>query len=252
MNERWICINIPKTRCRYYVPVKLCSFISIPFDVDVAQCFWPKNSYAGVEIDPRSIRALAKATDEIYSVLRTDAGVAYDARDRSWNLGASDVPDLSDRAARLLGIVYGSQGQQLLQRATTYDLLVQLRHQGTEIDPRLIQDVQKTVTVPSSGGGGYLPRQAILAGGTATIVNAPGVGYKLRVKRLQVSVDAATAIDFRWDTTAFESYYLPANGSVIINKIGENFDGPENTALTIYSSAAVNITASASTETLAV
>lgn len=78
------------------------------------------------------IRNLAKSSDEIYAVIKTDAGVAYDARDRSWtitenlnrawNLGASDVPDLSDRAARLLGVVYGNLDK-LQQRATTKELL---------------------------------------------------------------------------------------------------------------------------------
>jgi len=319
--------------------------------------------YGGAVVDPRSIRALVKTTDELYSVLRTDAGVAYDARQvlgsqsqllqqkastyelltdvvdraaRQMGLvyGSQNqilqqkattyelLVDAVDRAARLVGIVYGSQSQQLQQRALTYELLttirqggselsvsnpifasivdvfanrmppmdsavrpgyvdvidrasrlvgivygdqgqlaqrattrdayVQLRSGGTEIDPRLIQDVQKTITVPTAAGGGYLARQAIGAGGTATIKNAPGAGFKLRLKRLQVSVDAITAIDLRWGTTAFESYYLPANGSIIVNKIGENFDGPANTALTIYSTNAVNITASASTETLAV
>lgn len=32
------------------------------------------------------IRNLTKALDELYAVLRTDAGVAYDARDRSWTV----------------------------------------------------------------------------------------------------------------------------------------------------------------------
>lgn len=77
---------------------------------------------AGVEIDPRSIRALAKATDELYSVLKTDAGIAYDARDRSWTLGTSDIIT-----------AYGSQTQALLQRATTYDLLVAIRQAGAEL-----------------------------------------------------------------------------------------------------------------------
>lgn len=48
--------------------------------------------------------------------------------------------DVIDRAARLLGIVYGSQGQQLLQRAATFDLIVQLRSGGAEIDPRDVTD----------------------------------------------------------------------------------------------------------------
>lgn len=49
-----------------------------------------------------AIRAI-KQILEAYAILKTDAGVAYDARDRSWTLGASDVPDLSDRAARDVG-----------------------------------------------------------------------------------------------------------------------------------------------------
>lgn len=49
------------------------------------------------------------------------------------------VADISDDATRLLGIVYGSQGQQLLQRAVSFDLLIQLRSAGVEIDPRAIR-----------------------------------------------------------------------------------------------------------------
>ena len=82
----------------------------------------------GAEIDPRAIRALAKVTDEIYVVLRTDAAAAYDAR------------DTSDRAARLLGLIYGSQNQQLQQRAASFELLVQLTSAGAQIDPRDVSD----------------------------------------------------------------------------------------------------------------
>jgi len=270
--------------------------------------------YAGLEIDPRSIRALSQETDHVmvhgdqavlrqaesgaadvqmmqegveidprlilgsqlqqlqqrastYELLTTIrqggselsasnplfAGIVDASGNRMPSMDAASRPgyiDIIDEAARLLGIIYGDQGQ-LAQRATTRDAYVQVRSGGSEIDPRLIQDIQKTVTIPTAGGGGYLSRQAIGAGATLTIKDAPGAGYKLRLKRLQVSVDAITAVDLRWGSTAFESYYLPANGSIIINKIGENFDGPENTALTILSTNAVNITASSSTETLA-
>jgi hypothetical protein len=59
--------------------------------------------------------------------------------------------EVADRAARLLGVVYGSQAQQLLQRAATYDLLIQLRHNGAEVDPRAIRALTATdiVTVQS-------------------------------------------------------------------------------------------------------
>jgi len=42
------------------------------------------------------------------------------------------VQDIIDRADRLLGRVYGSQSQQLKQRASTHELMVQLVHQGVE------------------------------------------------------------------------------------------------------------------------
>jgi len=49
------------------------------------------------------------------------------------------VVDIQNRASRLLGIVYGSQNQQLLQRAGSYDLLIQLRHNDVEYDARIIR-----------------------------------------------------------------------------------------------------------------
>lgn len=70
---------------------------------------WKVESYVGAAaIDPRSIRALTIA----------------------------DVVDIADRAARAVGVVYGSQGAALLQKATFGDLLVQLRSGGAEVDPR--------------------------------------------------------------------------------------------------------------------
>ena len=46
--------------------------------------------------------------------------------------------DVSDRAARLLGKIYGDQGV-LTQRATSLDLYAALRYSGAEIDPRSIR-----------------------------------------------------------------------------------------------------------------
>ncbi|MEM2129297.1 MAG: hypothetical protein QXZ70_01730 [Candidatus Bathyarchaeia archaeon] len=55
--------------------------------------------------------------------------------------------DIIDKADRILGRIHGSQGQQLKQRATTYELLVQLAHEGTEIDPRQIRPLTDSDTV---------------------------------------------------------------------------------------------------------
>jgi len=93
----------------------------------------------------------------------------------------------------------------------------------------------------------YLAPTVLAAGGTDTIW-IPASGKAVRLKRFSVSVSAATRIDLRWGSTAFESFYLPANGSVIVNLAGCNEQGAVNTALTILSSAAATVTAKASGE----
>jgi hypothetical protein len=80
----------------------------------------------GTDIDPRTVRALT----------------------------ASDVVDIVDKAARLLGIIYGDQGQ-LLQRPTTKDLLVQLRSGGAEIDPRQIRALTSADVVSAIQSGNW-------------------------------------------------------------------------------------------------
>jgi len=72
-------------------------------------------------------------------ISRLTNGAAFiDPRDRNWTLGASDVPDLMDRAMRLLGKVYGTLDV-LQQQATTKELLVQIAHAGTPKDPTQIR-----------------------------------------------------------------------------------------------------------------
>jgi len=116
---------------------------------------------------------------------------------------------------------------------------VQLLSAGVQIDPRIISDVEKVAEVTK-----YLSPTSLGAGGTATIWT-PATGKKVRFKRVQVSVDTKTRIDLRWGTTAFESYFLPADGSVVFNAIGVNEEGAVDEPLTILSSEAATVTASA-------
>jgi hypothetical protein len=53
--------------------------------------------------------------------------------------GTSATWDTSDRAARLLGVVYGSQGQQLQQSATNFNAYAELRTGATAYDARQIR-----------------------------------------------------------------------------------------------------------------
>lgn len=108
----------------------------------------------GVEVDPTAIRALTSA----------DAVTAYGSLDKLQQravskdllvqlmvsgaeidprairvLTSSDVVDVFDRAARLLGIVYGSQNQQVKQTATNFNLAVELLTGATAYDARSIR-----------------------------------------------------------------------------------------------------------------
>jgi len=61
-----------------------------------------------------------------------------------------DPRDVSDRAARLLGVVYGSLDK-LQQQATTKELLVQIAHQGVIKDPTQIRTLTSTDVVKAYG-----------------------------------------------------------------------------------------------------
>jgi hypothetical protein len=95
--------------------------------------------------------------------------------------------------------------------------------------------------------GAYLAPTALGIGGTATVWT-PGTGLRIALSRYSISVDAATRISLRWGTTEWESFYLPANGSIGFNLFKAEEPGPKDTALVIYSSAACNATMRASGE----
>lgn len=94
----------------------------------------------------------------------------------------------------------------------------------------------------------YLAPTALGAGGTATIWTCPG-GQRIRLKRIQISVNAPTRITLRWAAASFESYYMPANGTIIANFRGCNEEGGVGENLTLHSSAAATVTAKASGDT---
>jgi len=142
---------------------------------------------------------------ELHTLLDNIKAVLTAIKDTDGIKKIQDAIDILDRSGRLLGVV----------------------------DVTYVVDVSK-----------YLSPTSLSAGGTATIWT-PATGKKVRLKRFQVSVDSKTRIEFRWGTTAFESYYLPANGSVVVNCVGSNEEGAVDESLTILSSEASTVTASA-------
>lgn len=66
--------------------------------------------------------------------------------------GGGDV-NVTDRASRLLGVVYGSQGQQLQQSTANFNLLTELRTGATAYDARQIRLLTSSDVVSSAQSG---------------------------------------------------------------------------------------------------
>jgi len=94
--------------------------------------------------------ALRQSGSELSTSNPIFSGIVDASGNRMPSMDASIRPgyvDVIDRAARLLGVVYGSQAQQLQQRASTYELLVQIMHQGVEKDPTQIRTLTSSDNV---------------------------------------------------------------------------------------------------------
>lgn len=73
--------------------------------------------------------------------------VGYDTEDLSVPVHVENAVEVTDNADRLVGRIYGSQGQQLKQRTNSHELVIQLAHAGAEIDPRQTRTLTAIDTV---------------------------------------------------------------------------------------------------------
>jgi hypothetical protein len=126
---------------------------------------------------------LLKKVNKIYGILSTSTPI-------------SGSVDVIDRAARLLGIVYGSQGQQILQRASTYDLLAALRYQGSEIDPRSIRTLASTDIVTAYGSQAQALLQRASTYDLEVQLRTAGTEYDARQIRTLTSSDVVSVNNF--------------------------------------------------------
>lgn len=81
-------------------------------------------------------------TDGNYGAPRMDASrylFAVFPSAQAVSVTGTNTPDVTDRAGRLLGVTYGSQGQQLQQSAVNFNLFAELRTGGTAYDARSIR-----------------------------------------------------------------------------------------------------------------
>jgi len=175
------------------------------------------------------------------------------AADDAW-VNEPYARDVSDRATRLLGIIYGDVGQ-LLQRPTTKDLLIQLRHAGTEIDPRQIRALTSSDVVDISD------RATRALGNIADVIKvatrkpfsitftaagdssvwAPATGKKVRVKGFQFSTSADIEVGLRFGTTETKWATLQSKGVLAMNFIGCNIEGAVDEVLNCRAEGAVTV-----------
>ncbi|MFQ5999918.1 MAG: hypothetical protein ACE5J6_03990 [Candidatus Bathyarchaeia archaeon] len=183
------------------------------------------------------------------------------AADTDW-INEPYARDILDRADRLLGRIYGSQGQQLLQRATTYDLIVQLRHAGGEIDPRNIRalassdvvTIANQITRDADDHGQVdvlsmpnvvqaekdrtitdLPKKGtptrIDLTTSAEIVPAPAAYYHLELRGFVISVDTDEIVRLRWGgATGPIIAMLPTRGILAMNLVNIDEKGGGGTS----------------------
>jgi len=100
--------------------------------------------HAGVEIDPRAIRALTAA--DVVSAVQSGVWSVG----RTWTLGVAD-----------LVTAYGSQAAALKQRAATNELLVQLVSAGCEINPQTIRALTSADEITVYGALAKIAQRAV-------------------------------------------------------------------------------------------
>ena len=130
----------------------------------------------GSAIDPRSIRALT----------------------------SSDVVDVADRAARLLGVVYGSQSQQLKQTATNFNLAVETYVAGSAIDPRSIRALTTSDAI-----------SATLAAETTKVIGTVNQGTSPWVVSGSVTTGGLTDTQLRASAVPVSLASVPTHGVTV-------------------------------------
>lgn len=175
-----------------------------------------------------------------------------------------DPRDVSDRAARLLGVVYGSLDK-LQQRTTTKELLVQIQHQGVEKDPTQIRALTSSdiITVVQDTAASLLatvtqaakdrtissldatatPYQIsnTFAGSGNYTVRTPASEKKIRLKFISLELSADVDLGYRFGAAGTIFYLRTTAGPYVSNLIGCNSEGAADEALILYASGACTV-----------
>jgi len=182
----------------------------LPVRLSDGTAFYVANGGSGGELSQIQVRNTANVW--------TDVG--YAPENLQVPVQVENAVDVIDKADRLLGRILGSQGQQLKQRVSSHELIVQLAHAGAEVDPRQIRNltVADVVTVDNQ-----VLRDADGHGQTDVLTCADpsnlDVALSTRLRKEDLNLDADK--DLQVDVITLPSLPSGANeiGKVQINDI---------------------------------
>ena len=118
----------------------------------------------------------------------------WDAASGKWKrftLSSTVSVDVIDKAIREVGVVYGSQDEPFQQRASTYELLVQLAHAGVEINPQTIRALTSTDEITVHGDQGKLAQRATTKEALIDLIRVGGTAQTGR----DIALDLKTLLD---------------------------------------------------------
>lgn len=182
----------------------------------------------------------------------TNGSAFIDPRDRNWTitesinrnwvLGNSDVPDLKDRAARLLGVIANTSFQVSnfpseygLPASQVTDLKV---ISGTATVTQVAKD--RSISSVDATATALQINLAALNGNSAALVTPAG-GKALRIKFISIEHSADVDLGYRFAAAGTIYYLRTTKGVYVSNLIGCNNQGAADAALYLNSSAATNV-----------
>jgi len=187
-----------------------------------------------VEATDFDIRDLSKVQDEVYAVLKTDAGVAYDARDRSWTITETipvsatdlDIRDLAKAQDEIYEVLKTDAGVAYDGRDRSWTITENL----TVTDISSIKTAVEKIDNQEDSIRYVHVSKSVIDG---DIIATPGVGFFLRIHHIYVNNEGANITTFELEdgTTAIWRYCLAAIGGAVAQNLKRPWDLTENRAL---------------------
>lgn len=138
------------------------------------------------------------------------------------SIAATVTTDVSDRAGRLLGVIYGSQGVQLQQKVTSNDLVVTLDGESVAVTGTFYQATQP-ISIASGGvASGAIASGAIASGAIASGAVASGAVVDGAIVTLGAKTDAKSTATDATSITAMQ----------VLKQISASVQAPPSQAVT--------------------